>query len=441
MDLFTEQEWVGEFFTEDQRDKRFVGQLKYSPYSGISLHYSISNKDLPLAADRVQGILSNGKICTLLLGKFNPALAGRHGNNGVHTRQGTAWFGVLLMGGFVKSDTKFSEIHFTATNIKQFLFPFVGKELMTINRQPILELPTKFGEVTLGQRATFGMLGEEIASHIYSSDDIAQDELQKAFDAVKDKYPKAAFMRKRDASYQVSLKFQPELSCEDALAWSADISSLFALLTYRPVYPESMYVFHGTKREEIKQFEVWPAFGLDRRTAEICKKEGYGAQLPITMHTVNLKPVLDAWLSEYKLHRTIISTLQSENGYRTEHAIHGEIVLFATQLESIALKDGIEKNQKYIYPISTYGSATINSNITVLFQRAGVTDIGVGVTDLRGEIAHVGRPPKILLKLSLKELGTLSTLLYLTVIGYILTRLGIDKSVVERYQDTFSPSV
>lgn len=162
--------------------------------------------------------------------------------------------------------------------------------------------------------------------------------------------------------------------------------------------------------------------------------------MPITNSNVALDKIAHAWLQAPQNHSTIISSIQNETGFRDEHSVHGEIVLYATQLESISHNDGKKsKYDKYEYPLNHYGCKKIRDGLSTIFGKAGLTDIGKAIGDIRDEIAHVGRPRALLAALSLKDMVHISQYLELTIIGYIMITIGVPASVITKYQEDFCP--
>ena len=75
------------------------------------------------------------------------------------------------------------------------------------------------------------------------------------------------------------------------------------------------------------------------------------------------------------------------------------------------------------------------------FGKSSLDDAAVAIGDIRNEIAHVGRPKHWLATLSLGQLVRISQYLQLTIIGYILTNIGVPANAICTYQDRYSPDV
>ena len=442
--LFTDKKWIGEFFVPDQygtlqHDKRFTGEIEYSPENGIILTYSITGHDVPAESDVVYGIINSGnssKKCTLI-GKFIPQQhSGLSIQDGLLTRPGKVGFSWLLVGDFVAHDEIFSKIDFSLTCMQEFFFPKEFKDRVKHSNQPLLSIKTSYGEVECGTVATLGHLGD-ITSQIHSNNDDALKELKKAFEDIKERYKDAWFERKNDIAYRMSMNINSGETILDAYRYIYDVASLFAILIYSPVYPEYIYVRKSGENQS--SLEVFPSMVLDRRTIELCTMERSYFHIPIKKDNIDLNSILSNWLNNTKTYQTIVSSIQSETGFRSVHALHGEIVLYAAQFEYISHQN--KEDKKYEYPLNKYGSNKIIDGMKKIFLNVGITDIGEGISDLRNDIAHIGRPKKLLQSLSLSDMADISKFLRITIIGYILENLGIQKEVINNYQDTFSPNV
>jgi hypothetical protein len=437
--LFTENQWIGEFFIPDQYEKRFPAKIDYSPESGVILSYSITGHHLPSDSDVVHGVLHSGDKCTLV-GKFEPQRAGISVRHGLTTRPGKAGFSVLLIGDFITHDELFSELDFSLTSMQEFFFSKGRKDLEKYSGKPLFEQKTSYGSIEVGSNATFGSLHKDITVQIYSRNTDALERLKVCFNEVEASYPDACFMLKKDISYRMRMKFDAGLTIRNAYSHISDVADLFAILIYNPVYPESIRLIKKGGDDHQFMIEVYPSLFRDKRTIDLCTKDQSHFHIPIAKSKIDLAAVLSAWLSGPNNHSTIVSSIQNETGFRDQHSLHGEIVLYATQFESISNAAAIKK-QKYEYPLTTYGCAKITNGLKRVFATAGVLDVGKGIGDLRNEIAHVGKPRKLLNSFSMGDLVVISQCLQVTIIGYILHTLGLQSDVILAYQNTITPDV
>jgi hypothetical protein len=214
-----------------------------------------------------------------------------------------------------------------------------------------------------------------------------------------------------------------------------EISNLFALLTYGPVYPELIKLSHIDNNSNRFMSTIYSSMCLEKRTYDLCKGNHSHFDMPIKKSNIDLAISITNWLEQSEKYSTIVSSLQTETGFRSKHSVHGELVMYATQLESISHTNKIDNLNKYEYPVNEFGTDKIKGTLMRIFECAGEKDFGKGIGCLRNEIAHVGKPKKLLPKLSMRDMVNISHLLRLTVIGYALNAIGIHKGVVAEYQD------
>jgi hypothetical protein len=436
-ELFTEKHWTGEFFLPDFYEERFCGEIRYSPEEGVILSYTITGHDVPAATEVLQGVLSSGDKCTLF-GRFSPSHAGVTYRSGLTTRTGKARFLCLAIGDFLANDEQFADIDFSLTNLQEFFYPSGYKDFVKYSEKPIYSVETPFGRMEVGNTATFGSLSRDISSHIYSRDPAALSELSLAFKDIDAKYPESFFMLKKDIAYRVFLIFTPGIAIREAFEHITSFSNLFALLMYAPVYPESIRLRKRGPDKCPITIELYPSMVLDPRTIKLCTSNHSHWHMPITHSTVPLDSIVSTWLQAPQNHSPIISSIQHETGFRNAHAVHGEIVLYATQFESISHVAG-QKGKKYEYPLASHSSHKICDGLMNTFGVYSLEDAAVAIGDLRNEIAHVGRPKQWLANLTLGQLVRISQYLQLTIIGYMLASIGLPENAICTYQDRYSP--
>lgn len=437
-ELFTAKRWTGEFYLPGYYENRFCGEIHYSPEEGIILSYTITGHEVPAASEVLHGVLSSGDKCTLI-GRFSPYRIGTNFRNGLFTRAGKAGFNFLAIGDFLSHDEQFASIDFSLNHLQEFFYPRDSKDLVKYSAKPIYSLDTPFGRMEVGHAATFGSLSSDIASHIYSRDSAALAELSLAFTEIEAKYPESSFMRKKDIAYRILLRFAPKISIRDAFRHIENLSNLFALLTYSPVYPESIQLRKSEKDEPPITIKLYPSLALNPRTIKLSTRDLSHSNMPITQSTVHLDSIVSTWLKKPQTYSPIVSSIQHETGFRNAHAAHGEIVVYTTQFESISHIAG-QKDKKYEYPLESFGNQKIREGLMRIFTKSSLKGVAVAIGELRNEIAHVGRPKCWLKTLSLDQLVRISQYLQLTIIGYVLTDIGVPKDVICTYQHRLSPN-
>ena len=437
-ELFTEKQWIGEFFVPGHYDKKFAGKLEYTPENGVMLSYSFPRNSTPPDSDVVYGILATGEKCTLVE-KFPIQHRGITFKNGLTTHQGKSGFLYLLIGDHIVHDKLFFELSFSLTNMQEFFFHKGHKDFVKYSKKPLLTLKTSYGELEVSNNATFGFLHKDISAQIYSENETAQKELKECFETITAKHPDSFFMLKQDIAYHICLKVDAGATIQTAYNHIRDIANLFAILIYCPVCPERISIMMSHDYDHPVTVEVYPFMSLSKDIMNLCTTDMSHFHMPITNSKIDLASIFSNWLKAPGDYSTIVSNIQNDVGFQAIHFLHGEIVLYATQLEAISNSNGINNEQKYQYPIDTYGCDKIKNGLQKILIKCGETDIGRGISDLRNEIAHVGKLKHLLLSLSMEDIGDISRYLQMVIIGYVLTGLGVQKDIITEYQNAFSP--
>lgn len=435
-DLFEISEWSGEFFFPGSSNSRFHGRLAYSPESGIVLSYMLLDREVFRDSRVLHGVLETGDPCTLF-GKL-PFPINTTVRNGVASRNWKAAFPLMAIGGFLGEDETVTEIDFTLTTLQEFFYPSGFKDAVKFSSEVLYSVRVPFGVIEVGHSAQFTMLPREIEGIIYSHEPEALEKLSEAFSRVSSDYPEAFFSLKKDIEYRLIAKFDSPRSLEDAYQQILNISNLFSVMLYSPVFPESIQ-FRKSIDDSMITFDLYPSMVVDPRTTKLCKSGRSHFHMPITQRTISLDAVVEHWFREPERYSVIVSALQGETGFRDEHSTHGDLLLYATQLESICYSEG-SKDRKYTYPLETYAGSRVQQRLLNAFAVSDLEEVGEALSDLRNEIAHVGRPRTRLTSLSLSTLVRVAQCLQLVVLDYILKQLGVPENTRQNYQEAFCPN-
>lgn len=433
--LLSTNNWTGEFFVPDSYEKRFPGELSYSPEKGVFLTYRIIHQHTPLDSKVLHGILSTGEKCTLF-GSFSTRSAGITMKNGLTTNQGKTSFWCLAIGDFLSEDENFENCDFSLTNLQEFFYPSGTKNAVKYTDKPIYSVSTSFGKLDVGLAASFGSVGGDISSLIYSTDTNASEALNNAFQEVKNKFPESAFMHKEEIFYRIFLQFSSHLTIKSAYQHIESISNLFALLLYNPVYPESIKFKKKTINESPIILDIFPTTIINQSTIELTAQDDFHWLMPISKSTIAFNEIFSNWLRSPLSDSAVVLSIQNQTGYKNSHSTHGEIVLYTTQFESISYL-AKEVAIKYEYPLQHHASTKLKDGLKKIFNVGSIEEVAKGIADLRNEIAHVGRPKNWLEKLPLREQMKISQCLELTIIGYHLENIGIPKEIIYKYQDKY----
>lgn len=421
----------------DEYNERFVGTLEYSAENGLLLSYTIPKYEVPRACNVLYGVLTDGQKCSLY-GEFSPGQSGFTLQSGLTVRQGKSYFLYLLLGEHLPNDRLIFEINFSLTNLQEFFFPGGHKDLVRYSTKPLLAAQTNFGMIEVGNDAKFRLLNRDLSTQIFSPNDSALRELKDAFDTIQQNHIDSLFLLKEDIAYRISLKFDHGASIVSAYKYIRELSNLFAVLICSPVYPESIRIPHQAEDGSKSSIVMYPSMVINKRTVEMCTKSQSHFHMPITNAKIDLPSILSKWLECCERYKIIISSIQSETGFRHEHSLHGEIVLYATQLEGISYEASV-RDKKYEYPLESHAIPQVKEGVEKIFLAAGEDSVGRGISDLRNEISHVKKTRKLLTAISMTELARLSRYLQITILGYVLENIGIEKDLIANYQEHFMP--
>lgn len=435
--LFDSTTWTGEFFHPDLFESRFSGTLKYSPAGGVLLTYRKVDDGKVPSTPVLQGVLDSGDMCTLF-GTFAPSGLGFSVRNGLYSTHGQHGFALLIVGAFVRGDYTVDDITFTLSGLQDFLVHPGGKNAVKFQNEAVHSTPLPFGTLELRTSATFGFLPKDVSAAIYTHDEEAMEDLIETFSTLQQRHPKTIFMQKKELEYNLRLRLTQPTPVLEAYKHIADICNLFALLLDSPTYPERINVRMADETVGDVTVPVYPSLGLNPATVELAQRKKTHVLMPINASNLALPDVLASWLTSDMKKSILVSAKQHEVGFRTDHSAHGDIVLYASQLESISYA-AKRTREKYEYPIQEYGTADLVSVLERTLNVKGLGDIAVAISDLRNEIAHVGRRRTYLERMRLRDLMQVARCLELVLTAYTLRRIGVPDSLTNTYVDKLLP--
>ncbi|MES3011024.1 MAG: hypothetical protein V4738_09580 [Pseudomonadota bacterium] len=441
MDLLKESNWIGTFFPPAEYAMRFSGKLEFTPGSGVLLRYLLTDEGTTTVRqsrkrDRyLHGVLDSGERCTLLEPRGGERTEQIRGAQ--HSQSGTESFGILVLGTHVDPSQKFESATITYSGMQEFFFPTGFKDWEKFSPHLNDTEPTDFGTASVFTTGSFGFLPKDPMALFHSSDPDALEALALAIDDVETRFPDQVLQIKKDIGYALHLTFQPSLELHEVCSLITELANLFALLTHKPVLPQRVaLVPQSTPREHV---DIYLSLLRDRRTVDMCLTEGSHHDLPINARTVKLPKLIGKWLANSEHFRTVADSLQNQTSVANLHDLHGELVLNVALLESISVIAGkASQREKYQYPINRYASHWITELLSKELD-VQVSQIGGEVSNVRNEIAHFGRPRKLLSKLGMKGLYRVNAAIQLIVLGYVLRSVGVPVAAVEEYQYRFLP--
>lgn len=431
---FESYEFFGEFFTQgDAEGVRFPAKIKYSPQNGLQLEYSLSNSSFPSTCDRLFGVLSNGKKCTLV-GNFDFE-SGTHYMGTVFVKSGVHGFLYLIIGDFVDSRQTFECALFTFNGMQEFIHPQGFATQLKYQEEPIVEVDGDGWNIKVENTATYSMVGNQIINIIYSRDKEATEKLATALEKIKEEHPTSYFNLRKSLKYYVRYTTDTQQEADRLISDITKISSLFSILMSRPVFPDEITLKLTGKDYRLNLLN---SLVLEDRTVELAKAEINHRFIPINWKQIDMKNVLSNWLDVYDDFQVLSVSHQYETGFRTLHYAQSDIILYSTQLEAINADLGGGSSEKYVRPFNTYASSELKSQLVKIFDKTGETDLGRAIASLRNELAHVGRPKSMMKTLNIDDYVDIGQILKLVIISHLFAKLGIHQEQTHQYQRRLS---
>lgn len=440
MDILSSYSWFGEFFLPNDHENRFTGRLDYSPTSGLKLSWFMTDGFSKKSGNIIHGFLETGEACTLF-GRFDAAYSGLSLKQGFTSRSGDFHFALLAIGDLLADERVFQKVDFSLSGMEEFFVSKGLKDQVVLKRDALNSWETSYGRFEVGLSAKFRSFVTDVTASVYSHEEAANEDLRSSYNEVLKRNPNACFMLRQELSYGVHLKTFNFVTYNELYNHISALAGLFSVLMCSPVYPESIVARIDQEDSSLPaKLNILPSLRLDPRTIELTKRNRSHFNMPINGSAIDVGVVAKKWLENPQRHSVMVSGIQHETGLRTEHAAHGDIVLYATQLEAVSHAEG-RSSEKYAYPIRRYGGGILEPTLIMISKKYASPDAGRFVSDLRNEISHVGRPKKILANISLGDLVIVSRILQLAVIGSILHQLGVSMEVISKYMRVFCPRV
>jgi len=358
--------------------------------------------------------------------------------SGARVWNGEHYFSTLIFGDWIAPTETFSFVNTTFPNLQNFFVPGGNEFSTSIADLPFQFVETEFGRIQLGTSESLLSIGTKLSDRLHSEDAAAATELDQMFRKIRDKFPQSPFMWKQRVDYCLHFGFRDPTDAIQAVRRVFGLAEMFAILTFQPTYPMSIRLHQQADDGTIKSFDVFPALYLEARTIDLANDRRSHFTMPITGKNIDLAKAIEQWFPQRRDFSTIVAALQHDTGFGTEHSLHGDILLYVSQLEEISRKRGMPYEKRYELAISDIANDRVLARLRMIFAAKDEADLGVAVGDLRNEIAHLGRPKPLLATLSIDELGRIAALLRCLVLSHVLISIGVSKPLTHAYQDWIS---
>ncbi|QMG39604.1 hypothetical protein HVY60_03000 [Citrobacter freundii] len=431
-----EYSFHGEFWHNLNDNKgRFPAKIEYSPYNGLILDYCISDNESPIICNRLYGVLNTGEPCTLI-GSFNFHQGSTHFNNNIRVLTGRHCFQMLLFNGFHDENIPIEYCDLALYGMQEFIHPQGFITQVKYSTDPILTTQGSDWKIEIINNATFSWIGDGLINVV---DCRNKDALRKFTDdylSTKESFPDALFLLRENLKFYLRYTDAAHRNISEHLTELWKISGLFSILLNKPIIPEEVHVkFKGGNERKPCLFSN----SVEQRTIDLALSDISHFMLPLNWKQLNLGDIISNWLEISDEYISLSVTYQNETGYRTLHQAHADIILYATQLESINLSLNGATNTKYTGPIDKYSPTVIREKLESIFSKFNNNDLGKNISDLRNELAHVGRPKILMKKMNIDDYVNIGMYLKVIVTSHLLSQLGLTEELIGEYQQKVTP--
>lgn len=434
-DFTKEHSFHGEFWSDPHDNKgRFSAKIEYTPYNGLVLEYCISDSDSPTTCQRLYGVLNTGEPCTLI-GSFDFLQGSMHFGK-LRVLTGKHYFKAIIFNGMYTEKDSVEYCDLALHGMQEFIHPQGFISQLKHSTKPILSTHGADWKIDVINSVTFSMIGDSLVNIIDCQHEEAFNKFTKDFWSTKKEYPEAFFSIRKNLKF--FLRYTSTID-ENVIKHIDDLwklTGLFSILLDKPVIPDELNIkFKGQQQNNPCLFSN----GIEQRTIDLALSNINHHLLPLNWKQIDMGEVISNWLNISDEYNPLSVTYQYETGFRTLHQAHADIILYATQLESINLTLSAKNEDKYMGPINKYASITLKNKLEAIFSKFNNKTIGENITIVRGELAHVGRPKKLMKVMSIDDYIKIGLYLKVTITAHLLSQLGLTKEQIECYQSKVAP--
>jgi hypothetical protein len=426
--------WTGTFYPPERPDLSFGATLSYSPTDGIGLKYSIPiDAKFDEEYSCLHGVVDHGLPCTLI-GKFMIAKSGFSLSFGHSFRTHDRYpFLCIVFGLHCDSAVEFEAYQFDVTGAQEFFAPEGSKRYMPFKQGALISAAISDDLLEVSHTGKFDFVPDDLQALIHSPNTAALSELQGSYERIREVHPDFRPFLKLSLDFKFKICFKNDYGVIPAFQDCVRASNLFSVLYFAPAAVSEFYALAKDEDGKTHPLPIFPAAAREKDSIDRCLQERSYHLLPLNNSHVDLPTLIANWWTQDSGFRSIVSLFQSRGTLISSHAVLSSIVLSATQLEDIAYQ-AKAKSEKFLYGIKQHASSKLQSRLCALLQTTS-GELGEAISDLRNEIAHIGRPKSYLSQLSSRQLYEVSVVLEAVIAGYILEKIGVSVSSREHYQD------
>lgn len=435
---FHSYDWLGHFYyaSADPSDS-FPGKLTYKAETGLALEFFHPTSVHAKKDDLVYGVLENGELCTLFYARSSDSLGYHYGK--VSISQGKYRFDLGVFGKHILESDTFGGIWTDFTNFQEFCHPQGFKHLAKLSTDPIQKEKKGGVEISVNNNASLRLVGRSLVNHFHSANPAAITALEDAFKSVEQKYPNEIDLR-TDIGWVLELRDKAGLNVKEAVAYASAIEGLLSLLLFRAVRRTEITLMLPAGEPELEgKHHALPLlismFNMDAHKASVATSEIVHFHSHITLANFNLASAIFIWLENKESFELFSGIVNNSFGRFTQHEVYAEIILLLVQIEAISISRGHTKAMdKYSSTLSHYGNAELLEILRNILSAKDINDLGVKLSDLRAEIAHVGKTPVLLKRLEIGAILTIMFALRTIIASHIYTLIGVEPEKIDDFQ-------
>lgn len=433
---FENYEWLGLFWTPN-KEIEFPGKLIYTPEDGILLEFMCAAGKKFEKTSCLHGALATGETCTLL-GNFDSSRFGFHFGE-ISIYKGKPKFNAVIFGVHTFPDEKFPGFALDLTNFQEFCHPQGLKHLAKYSSQPLFKSKIKNLEISIINTGKFSYLGNTIENLFHCKNEEVIDKISKAILEISQQHEHDEIMQRKDIGWELWVENSEKMPYVEINKNISLLENLLSLLIFSPVLRSEASILRESKQVEGK-FERLPLltslFDVSKHKIKILQKEISNFHQAITPRTVsNFSEIISNWFASYEGFQSFVLQIANRFGRYHEHELRASIVLSLTQLEAISHYLGSNKQKdKYDLPLERYDKTNVRGVLKYTFELDDIGKLGEKLQELRGEIAHVGRPARLIKKIGVSGLMNVSRCLEIIITSHIYKQLGISESNIIEFQ-------
>lgn len=434
---FESYDWLGLFWLPGDTKDTFSGRVTYSPELGVKLEVVIAFKQQRKSSEIIHGVLSNGDPCTLFCYFNQKHLGIVIGGAPIH--KGVLPCSGIVLGAHIQPEHKFNGLWVDFTGFDEFCHPTGRTDTLPFKQGGVQKTEGNSVSVNLYHKAGFAMWANfETLFHSWNEEQM--EDLREFFVKLEAKYPKDVLLARKSISWALEIKFKEGFECAALYEKLSSLERFLSLLVHMPVRRKEVSLFGRDDTGKLVPLPIlFSLFDIDSKKVKTLLDGQPSGQLPFTATAIDFSGACVKWL-EGEGDTYLLPALVATNfGSYARHQLYSDIVILLTEVEGVSKNLGSTKRAEiYVRAFQQYAPFELLSEMKKISGKSEVDGLAEFLSDLRAEIAHVGKKRTILQRTNSHDLLVLMRCLRMIVAAHILTSLGVAAHSVFQYQRVFS---